>query len=83
MNKVIFLSGIHGVGKVFISKQIEKEINIIGMVSFYDYVNIISECLYKRDDIHFDNLLLDKLQKSELLNTKKLLEELCVSLSPF
>lgn len=156
MKKVIFLSGIHGVGKGFISKQIEKEINIpiyeasklirlngglidknkkvnnvnsnqnllvdsinnlvehdifildghtslinkeniiesinidifrkiniIGIVSIYDDVNIISERLYKRDNINFDKILLDNLQKSELLNTKKLSEELGIPLLSF
>lgn len=156
MKKVIFLSGIHGVGKGFISKQIEKEINIpiyeasklirlnggiidkdkkvnnvnsnqdllinsinnlvehdifildghtclinnenciesididifrrinvIGIVLVYDDINIISERLYKRDNIRFDKLLLDNLQKSEILNTEKLSEELRVPLLSF
>lgn len=156
MKKVIFLSGIHGVGKGFISKQIEKEINIpiyeasklirlngglidkdkkvnnvnsnqdllinsinnlvehdifildghtclinnencvesididifrrinvIGIVLVYDDINIISERLYKRDNIGFDKLLLDNLQKSEILNTEKLSEELRVPLLSF
>lgn len=156
MKKVIFLSGIHGVGKGFISKRIEKEINIpiyeaskliclngglidkdkkvknvngnqdllinsinnlvehdifildghtclinnenciesididifrrinvIGIVLVYDDINIISERLYKRDNIHFDKLLLDNLQKFEILNTEKLSEELRVPLLSF
>ena len=156
MKKVIFLSGIHGVGKGFISKQIEKEINmpiyeasklirlnggiidkdkkaknvndnqdllinsinnlvehdtfildghtclinnenrielidieifrrinVIGIVLVYDDINIISERLYKRDNIYFDKSLLDDLQKSERLNTEKLSEELRVPLLSF
>lgn len=153
MKKVILLSGIHGVGKGFISRQIEKKINIpiyeasklirtngglinknkkvnnvnsnqdllvnsinnlvdydlfildghtclinnenhvelididifrrinvIGIVLVYDDVNIISERLDKRDNTHFDKLLLDDLQKAEVLNTEKLSKELSIPL---
>lgn len=156
MKKVIFLSGIHGVGKGYISKQIEKEINIpiyeasklicligglinkdkkvknvnnnqnllvnsintlvehdifildghtclinrenliesidinlfrkinvIGVILVYDDVNIISQRLYDRDGINFDKLLLNNLQNSELLNTKKISEEFNIPLLLF
>lgn len=153
MKKVILLSGIHGVGKGFISKQIEKKINIpiyeasklicsngglidknkkvnnvnsnqdllvdsinnlvdhdlfildghtclinnenhvelididifrrinvIGIILVYDDINIISERLAKRDNTNFDKLLLNDLQKAEVLNTEKLSKELSIPL---
>ena len=156
MKKIIFLSGVHGVGKGYIAKQIEKEvnmpiyeasklirlngvssdknkrvdnvgnnqellintinnlisdeifildghtclitankniesididyfrkINIIGIISIYDEINIIKERIYKRDNINFSKSVLDDLQRTEIENTKQLSKELSVPLLVF
>lgn len=156
MKKIIFLSGVHGVGKGYIAKQIEKEvnmpiyeasklirlngvpsdknkrvdnvgnnqellinsinnlisdeifildghtclitadsniesidinyfrkINIIGIISIYDDINIIKERIYKRDNTNFSKSVLDNLQRTEIENTKQLSKQLCVPLLVF
>ena len=129
MKKIIFLSGIHGVGKGYIKEEIKKEINIpiyeaselirlngvvtdenkkvsnvkftkdnkietidisyfkrmniIGIISLYDEIDIIEERLDKRDNIHFDKNILNDLQNTEIKNTKQLSEELGIPLLAF
>lgn len=60
-----------------------KKINIIGIISVYDDIDIIEDRLYKRDNIHFDKITLNNLQKVEIENTKQLSEKLCVPLLSF
>lgn len=60
-----------------------KKINIIGIISVYDDIDIIEDRLYKRDNIHFDKITLDNLQKVEIENAKQLSEKLCIPLLLF
>ena len=60
-----------------------REINIIGIISIYDDINIIKERIYKRDNINFSKSLLDDLQRTEIENTKRLSKQLCTPLLVF
>ena len=60
-----------------------KRMNIIGIISLYDEIDIIEERLDKRDNIHFDKNILNDLQNTEIKNTKQLSEELGIPLLAF
>lgn len=60
-----------------------KKINIIGIISVYNDIDIIEDRLYKRDNIHFDKIILDNLQKIEVENAKQLSEKMSIPLLSF